>query len=233
MVIGGLEKLSLSDFPGKIAAVIFTLGCNLRCRYCHNPGLVDPKQYSDPLPVDDVLHFLSSRIGILQGVVLSGGEPTIHPDLEAFVRNVRSLGFAIKLDTNGTNPTLLRKLVAAGLLDYVALDVKAPIGSYSRIAGTDVDTSSIIVSLAFLRECGIDYEVRTTYSDTILSNGELLLLAQGLGQVRRYVLQGYRASTTLDPAFRALPDTSPEVLGAAGCFLKTQGLAVVVRPGNS
>jgi pyruvate formate lyase activating enzyme len=232
MVIGGLEKLSLSDFPGKIAAVVFTLGCNLRCRYCHNPGLVDPKQYSAPLPVDDVLQFLSSRSGILQGVVLSGGEPTIHPDLAAFLRNVRSLDFATKLDTNGTNPAQLRTLVSAGLLDYVALDIKAPMGLYSRIAGTDVDTSSIGESLDFLRECGIDYEVRTTYGDAILSDGELLQLAEGLGKVRRYVLQGYRSSTTLDPAFRTSPDTSPEVLRAAGLFLRSHGFTVIVRPEN-
>ncbi len=229
MVIGGLEKLSLSDFPGKLAAVVFTLGCNLRCRYCHNPGLVDPEPSSARIPAEDVLQFLSARKEILQGVVLSGGEPTIHADLAAFLREVRSFGYATKVDTNGTNPACLRELMAAGLLDYVALDVKAPLGSYSRVAGVDVDASPILESVRILRLGSIDYEIRTTYGDTILSIEELRELAAGLGTVRRFILQGFRSSVTLDPALRGTPSASPAVLQEALRRLESDGIPVLLR----
>jgi pyruvate formate lyase activating enzyme len=229
MLIGGLEKLSLSDFPGKLAAVVFTLGCNLRCGYCHNPGLVDPVQYPARIPVEDVLSFLSSRRGFLQGVVVSGGEPTIHAGLHGFLREVRSLGFSKKLDTNGTNPACLRELVSAGLLDYVALDVKAPSGSYARITGVDIDTSLVVESLRFLSICGVDHEVRTTYGDTILSNRELRDLAAGLGSVRRFILQGFRSAVTLDPALRGTPSTSAAALHEALHVLESDGVTAQIR----
>jgi len=229
MVIGGLEKLSLSDFPGKLAAVVFTLGCNLRCRYCHNPCLVDPRQYTAPILIEDVLRFLESRRGSLQGVVLSGGEPTIHADVPAFLRDVRAMGYATKLDTNGTDPACLRALVADGLLDYVALDVKAPWRSYGRVAGVPVDASAIQESLQVLKDGEVDYEVRTTWGEAILSLDELRDLAVDLGTVRRFILQAFRSSTTLDPALRGCPAASATSLRDVQRRLASDGITALTR----
>ena len=126
MTIGGFQPFSLSEFPGKISAVVFCQGCNFRCPYCHNPELVDPGRFTPAWPEDRVMRELASRRGKIQGVVITGGEPTLQRDLERFIREVRDLGFAVKLDTNGSDPETLERLLAARLLDHVGLDVKAP-----------------------------------------------------------------------------------------------------------
>ena len=119
MKIGGIQKLSLVDYPGKTCAALFTIGCNMRCGYCHNPELVLPERYTDTIPTDDILTFLATRVGKLEGVTISGGEPTMHEDLPDFIEKVKALGFLIKLDSNGTNPIMLRELFARHLIDYI------------------------------------------------------------------------------------------------------------------
>ena len=126
MVIAGFQKVSLSDFPGKISAIVFTQGCNFRCRYCHNPELVDPARYAAPLAVDAVLDFLAGRVGRIQGVVVTGGEPTLHADLPGLLARIKSLGLAVKLDTNGSRPDVLEEVFRQGIVDYIAMDIKAP-----------------------------------------------------------------------------------------------------------
>ncbi|WP_232766711.1 anaerobic ribonucleoside-triphosphate reductase activating protein [Geminisphaera colitermitum] len=165
MRIGGYVPCSLSDFPGRIAAVVFTQGCNWRCPWCHNTALVYPEQFTTPIPEADILQKLATRRGKLDGVVISGGEPTLHPDLPDFIRRVRALGFLIKLDTNGSRPAVVRALIAEGLLDFVATDIKAPWPRYAEAAGLPsptFDTAALQETLALLRESGIEHQLRTT-----------------------------------------------------------------------
>ena len=131
MTIGGLQKLTLLDFPGRTACTVFLAGCNLCCPYCHNPGLVVPDETAESLPEGELLRFLSSRIGKLDGVCVSGGEPTIHPELPALLSMIRELGFQVKLDTNGTNPRMLYEILRDGLADYIAMDIKNSPTRYS------------------------------------------------------------------------------------------------------
>ena len=140
MIIGGLQKTSLLDFPEKIAAIVFTMGCNFRCGYCHNPELINGEA-----KIEEVFEFLKTRQGKLDGVVITGGEPCLQKDLPEFIKQVKELGFAVKLDTNGSFPEMLEKVLPD--LDYVAMDIKAPLEKYSQIVNVDVDTSKILKSI--------------------------------------------------------------------------------------
>src|SRR5512137_1214434 len=143
MRIGGFQSFSLNEFPGRIAAVVFCQGCNFRCPYCHNPELVDPARYAPLWPEETVLRELEVRRGKLQGVVVTGGEPSLQEDLEVFVREVRGLGFAVKCDTNGSDPEALEGLLASGLVDHVGLDVKAPRLKYPAVVRADIPPETI------------------------------------------------------------------------------------------
>lgn len=161
MRIGGFVKSSLIDYPGKVAAVIFTQGCNFRCVYCYNPELVYPERFAGPIPIENIYEFLQKRRGLLDGVVLCGGEPTLQEDIVGVISEIRAMGYAVKLDTNGSNPDILPEILP--LLDYIAMDVKAPFGStYERICGTPVDIYDICRSVFLIQSSGIKYEFRTT-----------------------------------------------------------------------
>ena len=163
MRIGGYVPCSLSDFPGHLAAVVFTQGCNWRCPWCHNPALVYvPDHFTPPLAEADVLARLAARRGKLDGVVVSGGEPTLQADLAAFLAKVKSLGFATKLDTNGSRPEVVQALLAAQLVDFVAMDIKAPWARYAEATGVPVDTAILTETLVLLRASGIAHQLRTT-----------------------------------------------------------------------
>lgn len=162
MLIGGYVPCSLGDFPGKIAAVVFTQGCNWRCPWCHNAALVYPEKFTAPLPVDDVLGRLAGRRGKLDGVVVSGGEPTLQPGLADFFRKVQRLGFATKLDTNGSRPEIVRQLLDEKLLDFVAMDLKAPWSRYAEATGVPVNTAALQETLSLLRRSGVAFQLRTT-----------------------------------------------------------------------
>lgn len=162
MRIGGYVPCSLSDFPGRVAAVVFTQGCNWRCPWCHNPALVHPEKFGEPIAVDNVLRRLAGRRGKLDGVVVSGGEPTLQPGLADFFREVRAMGFATKLDTNGSRPGVVQELLDDGLLDFVAMDLKAPWLRYDEAAGLPVDVTALHATLALLRVRGIAHQLRTT-----------------------------------------------------------------------
>lgn len=163
MRIGGFTPCSLGDFPGRIAAVVFTQGCNWRCPWCHNPGLVWPERFVPALDPADVLDRLRRLRGKLDGVVVSGGEPTLQPDLGAFLERARGWGFETKLDTNGSAPDVVRALLDARLLDFVALDLKAPWPRYAHATGRgDVDTAAVAATVALLRASGVGHQLRTT-----------------------------------------------------------------------
>ena len=229
MVIGGVQRLSLSDFPGRIAAIVFTRGCNFKCPYCHNPELVDPALYGESVAQAEVLRFLEARRDVLQGLVVSGGEPTLHEDLPALLRAARDMGLATKLDTNGSLPARLEHVLTAGLVDYIALDIKAPWHSYSRVAGLPVDPADIAASLRLVIESGVDHEIRTTYGRQFLAPAELQEIAVMIQGCRRFALQGFRPSKSLDPNVLAGSSALPAELEEARRIFESAGVVVNVR----
>ena len=163
MRIMGLQKMTLLDFPGRVACTIFTGGCNFRCPFCHNASLVLGGDVPGSMEPEELLGFLKKRRGLLDGVAVTGGEPTLHPDLPALIRSIRELGFAVKLDTNGTNPAMLRGLIEDGLVDYVAMDIKSSPERYAAVAGLhSLDLDPVIESRDLLLSGRVEYEFRTT-----------------------------------------------------------------------
>ncbi len=177
MKLGGMVKFTLIDFPGTPSAIVFTQGCNFRCRYCHNPELVYPHLFTEPYTEEEFFAFLKRRQGTLEGVVVSGGEPTLHDDLPRFLADIKALGYKTKLDTNGSRPEMLEKLLSQKLVDFVAMDLKAPFEKYSLI--TEVDTNAAVIkqSMKLLQESGVAYEFRTTYDKEVLNDADIALLA--------------------------------------------------------
>lgn len=180
MKIGGLIKFTLIDFPGRPAAVVFTQWCNFRCRYCHNPELVYPHLFAEPVAMEEIYSFLKRRQGTLEGVVVSGGEPTLHEDLPAFMADLKAMGYATKLDTNGTRPDMLRELLDKKLLDYIAMDIKAPLEKYSLITGVDFNPEVLKQSMDLIRQSGLEYKFRTTYDKEVLTDADISTITQRL-----------------------------------------------------
>ena len=192
MRICGLQKLSMVDYPGKLAATVFTGGCNLRCPFCHNAPLVLRVAETPELPVDEVLTFLRSRKGLLDGVVLSGGEPLMQNGAAAFLEQVRSLGFAVKLDTNGCYPEVLEEVLKRKLVDYVAMDIKNSREKYAETVGIpDFDITPIEQSAALLKNSGIDFEFRTTVVKEFHNAQDIVSIGQWLAGSPRYYLQQF------------------------------------------
>ena len=198
MQIKGIEKTSLIDFPGRIASVVFTGGCPFSCPYCHNPELTADPDALPTIPDQAVLEILSGRSGFIDGVCITGGEPTVQPDLGGFIEQVRRLGLEVKLDTNGSAPQVLGELFERGLLDYVAMDVKAPPHRYAEIVRAPVSPAAIRESVDRIRCSAVPYEFRTTVVPTLLGEQDLLDIAAWLDGSRCWVLQGFRPLRTLD-----------------------------------
>jgi len=197
MVIAGLQKMTLLDFPGKVACTVFLHGCNFRCPFCHNSELLSgPGQpFMDK---EELLEFLRKRVGLLDGVCITGGEPTLQPELPALIRDIKALGYPVKLDTNGSRPEVLKALAAEGLLDYVAMDIKNGPDSYAETAGMSADLlKRIEESMVFLLTGDLDYEFRTTvvaqyHSDIAVTQMKTWIenLAPG-HKVKRFFLQSF------------------------------------------
>lgn len=198
MNIQGLQKLTLLDFPGKMACTLFTAGCDLRCPFCHNSRLVvhPPKEteYSE----EEILSFLQKRNGVLDGVAFTGGEPLMQPDIFEFIQKIREMGFLIKLDTNGTFPDKLKKIVNAGLVDYVAMDVKASKHNYPSAVGIGgYDTSRVDESIHFLLENNVDYEFRTTVVNEFHDKNSMEDLGKWIKGAKRHFIQAFEDSGEL------------------------------------
>jgi pyruvate formate lyase activating enzyme len=189
MLIGGLLKFSLIDYPGKVAAVIFTQGCNYRCPFCHNPELVLPEEFAPAISVDDVMAFLTKRRGQLQGIVITGGEPTLHHDLKDFIRSIKALGFLVKLDTNGSNPQVLRDILQEKLVDLVAMDIKSSLQGYCKATGVNADLESVKASIALIQASGVAHIFRTTVLKRIVSDEDVRQIKALLGTTQHYKLQ--------------------------------------------
>lgn len=191
MRIGGFQKLTLVDFPGVVAATIFTQGCNFRCGYCHNPELVLPQCYQEPLPQQEVLDYLSHHRGKLQGVVITGGEPTVQTGLSDFIKRIKVMGFAVKLDTNGSHPEVLSSLIELKLLDYIAMDVKSSLALYDRVTGISCDTAKIKESINLIIKSGVPYQFRTTLVKEFCSDKDLDDIQILIKEANHYVLQPF------------------------------------------
>jgi pyruvate formate lyase activating enzyme len=190
MKIAGFQMQSFVDYPGKLAAVVFTPGCNLDCFYCHNRHVLD-EAVPESHTADEVLAKLDERRGFLDAVVITGGEPTLQRGLDDFIRAVRAMGYLVKLDTNGTRPRVLKALLDEGLLDYVAMDVKAPAERYEEICGAPVNVKSIEASIALLIDGPVPYEFRTTVAPQ-LTERDIVAIARWIHGARRFVLQQFR-----------------------------------------
>jgi pyruvate formate lyase activating enzyme len=208
VLIGGLQKISLIDFPGKIASVVFTQSCNFRCPFCHNATLVDPKLFGGTLPESEVLSYLDTRRMRVEGVVVSGGEPTLQADLKQFMGKVRDMGFCIKLDTNGTKPNAIADLVMAGLIDFVAMDVKHDFAKYDLACGVRTSMEDIAKSINFIKICGIDYEFRTTVVPGIHSVSDIVNIAKNIGGAKKFVIQEFVPDHAMDTNLRNKPQQS-------------------------
>ncbi|KKP36094.1 MAG: Anaerobic ribonucleoside-triphosphate reductase activating protein [candidate division TM6 bacterium GW2011_GWF2_32_72] len=201
MIIGGLQKTSLIDYPGKVCAIVFTVGCNFRCGYCHNPELLGLVENHPTIPVEDVFEFLETRKDKLDAVTITGGEPTLHQGLFDFIKRIKKMGFLVKLDSNGTNPKTLLNLFEQKLIDYVAMDIKAPLHRYEDIVSRSCPINSIEQSIALIMSSGVDYEFRTTIVKSQLSPADIEELTSQIKGARLYALQKFIPSKTCDPAF--------------------------------
>lgn len=192
MRIDGLQKMTLLDFPGKVACTVFTGGCNFRCPFCHNALLVTKLPEKPDYTEDEILSFLEKRIGLLDGVAITGGEPLLNPDIGDFIRKIRDMGYAVKLDTNGSFPERLKAIVGEGLVDYVAMDIKNRREKYTETIGLkSLDLSKIEESVEFLKSGAVDYEFRTTVVKQFHTVEDIRAAAEWISGAKRYFLQNF------------------------------------------
>jgi pyruvate formate lyase activating enzyme len=199
--IKGMEKLSAIDYPGRTCCIVFLAGCNFRCPYCHNPDLIERPDKLESMTEDEVIGFMESRRKWLDGVCVTGGEPCLHEGLEGFFRKVKEAGFLIKLDTNGTNPEMVERLLKEGLVDYIAMDIKAPPERYSEITRSDVDIEKVRKTAEVMMKSGVEYEFRTTVVPRLFGKDDMESIGKWLRGARRFFLQGFHGGKTLDKEF--------------------------------
>jgi len=212
MIIGGLQKFSLIDYPGKTCAIIFTRGCNFRCRYCHNPELVIPEKYAPEIPLSQIYDFLENRCGKLDAVSITGGEPTQHSDLIELMKKIKNMGFLVKLDSNGSRPEVLKKIISKKLVDYLAMDIKAPLEDYHKIMGWRVPVEKLKRSINLIINSDIDYEFRTTIVKSLTSKNDLREIAKKIKGAKKYFLQKFIPTKLNDPGLMEETSYSEEEL---------------------
>ena len=226
MIIKGLQKTTLLDFPGKVACTVFTGGCNFRCPFCHNASLVlSPAQLPD-LSEEEFFEFLGKRRGILDGVCVTGGEPLLQKDIAEFLERIRALGFAVKLDTNGAFPEKLKQITEAGLIDYIAMDIKNCREKYAQTIGVPCDPEQIFESVRYIMSCGIPYEFRTTVVKELHSADDILSIAKDIEGADGYFLQLFKDSGELiENGFSAHSEqTMKDMLELVRPYVKSCGI---------
>lgn len=195
------QPSSMLDWPGKICSVLFLAGCNFRCPYCHNPELIAAEEAADNIAWDDFARYLGDRSGWIDGVSITGGEPTIHSDLPLLCERLRGLGLSVKLDTNGSRPRLLAELLSRGLVDHVAMDLKTSLARYAEVVRRPVDPSCIGESIDAIIGSGVEHEFRCTVVPGLVGLEDLASLAERIDGAKAFVLQQFRSDITLDPAY--------------------------------
>lgn len=202
MDFGGLEKFTLIDYPGKIACIVFTIGCNFRCGFCHNPELVNCS-VTERIKEKEILEFLEGRKGMLEALTITGGEPTMHGErLLNFIRKVKALGFLVKLDSNGTNPDLLQQAIDEKIVDYIAMDIKAPFAKYKDVTMRLDNIEAIKRSVKIIMKSGVDYEFRTTVVKSQLSFDDFDVIGEEIRGAKNYYLQKFVPTKILDESFK-------------------------------
>ncbi len=214
MKIGGLQKTTLIDFPGRIAATVFLVGCNFSCPWCYSSEIVLPEKIKDhpTFPEKEFFKFLKERRRLLEGVVVCGGEPTLYKDLPSFIKKIKKMGYFVKLDTNGSNPKMLGDLIKKKLIDYVAMDIKVPKDRYKEVFGGKVKVEDIEKSVKILNSSKIDFEFRTTIVPTVHQKDDILEIVRWISPAKKYFLQNFRAEKTIDPTFVEIKPYSQEWL---------------------
>ena len=214
MEIGGLQKVTLIDYPGRIAATVFLCGCNFKCPWCYSSELVLPEKIKKQPKISEreFFKYLKDRKKLLDGLVLCGGEPTINKKLPSFIKKIKKMGFLIKLDTNGSDPKILKKLIDEKLIDYVAMDLKGPKERYSEFSGRKVDVKKIQKSIDILKENKVDYEFRSTIVPSLHTKEDIIEMAKWIRGAKRYYLQNFRPEKTIDPKFEKIKTYSQEYL---------------------
>jgi len=197
MRIKGLQKTTLIDYPDKVACTIFTFGCNFRCPYCHNPELVIEDETKE-IPQEEILKFLEERKDFFDGVCVTGGEPTFHRDLPELLKKIKRLDLAVKLDTNGTNPETVEQLIKNKLVDYIAMDIKAPLKKYEQVVKEKVDLEKIKRSVELTKNSGIDYEFRMTVPPETFYEKDFTEIGKWLKGAKKFYLQKFKGIKTLD-----------------------------------
>ncbi len=228
--IVGFSKTSLLDWDGHVVATIYLQGCNWRCLYCHNPDLVPMEPSFDELDFEDIAEYILGNTDFLDGIAISGGEPTIHPDLPILIAKIRDLGMKVKLDTNGSNPDMLEDLLGSGMLDYVAMDIKAPLNEkYKEIVRVNVDLDAVKRSIHLLMTSGVDHEFRTTVVPFLLEEKDIESISAFIGGANKYALHQFKNDTTLEKKMELVSPYPEERLRAMGDIAKMYVRKVVVR----
>lgn len=195
MIIDGFQKLTLLDYPGKIACIIYTKGCNFACSYCQNSSLIKCDSLKGKISEEEILNYLEKRKNILEGVVITGGEPLIQKNIKDFIYKIRKLNYSIKLDTNGSNPKLLKELINEGLIDYVAMDIKNVFSKYNLNIGKKIELDNIKESINVLKENKVDYEFRTTIIKEFNTFDDIFKVCKLVGTKSKYYLQNFEDSS--------------------------------------
>jgi pyruvate formate lyase activating enzyme len=195
MILGGLQKTSLIDYPHKVSAIVFTSGCNFDCHYCYNPEL---RNFSPKMSEEYFFDFLEKRKKQLDAIVVTGGEPTVHADLPEFISRIKQMGFLVKLDTQGTNPEMVKKLIKAKLIDYVAMDIKAPLEKYREVVGVFVNEKAVKETIKILMTSKMDYEFRTTIVSGELVFEDFEKIGKLIKGAKRYFLQAFVPNDNLN-----------------------------------
>lgn len=212
MKLFGLEKLSLVDYDGHTAATVFTGGCNFRCPYCHNGSLVELEKNPYLIDEEEIIAYLTKRKGLLDGLTVTGGEPTLHKDLPDFIRKVKDTGYDVKLDSNGTNPEMLKYLARENLVDYIAMDIKNSPAKYAATIGKqNYDLSAVNESVEFLKKGTVKYEFRTTAIAELIDESDFFAIAEWLDGTDKFFLQKYRDTDgCLTHGFSAIPEETAQ-----------------------
>ncbi|MEJ6950566.1 anaerobic ribonucleoside-triphosphate reductase activating protein [Natronospora cellulosivora (SeqCode)] len=200
MKITGFQKTSLIDYPGHIVSIIFTQGCNFSCPFCHNPELINNYNSKDEyFPMEYIYSFLSKRKGLIDGISITGGEPSLQENLYQFIQTVKSMDLKVKLDTNGSKPAIIKELITDKLIDYIAMDIKGPLKKYKNIINREVNTDYILESITAIKKSSLDYEFRTTVVPGIHNTNDFQEIASLLNGSKKYFIQNFKSGNTLDP----------------------------------
>ena len=222
MFIGGFQKFTLLDYPGKIAAVVFTMGCNFRCPYCHNPEIVNPKKinYGNKIKTEEILEFLSHRKNDLDGVCITGGEPTLQPGLVKFIQEIKNLGFLVKIDTNASHPRIVEDLSEKKLVDYWAVDIKTAPEKYKILTRKDNIVENISASVDLITRSDAEIELRTTVAPGVVGVDDFEEMIKWINKINpktfsklsRYSIQDFKPEITLDEEFKKVKPYSEKDL---------------------